>query len=65
MRKVVRTDIGNEQLSAVVENGEVTGYHPINIRHLNKDILGCVTYIVLIGNAITKTKKVELEDARG
>lgn len=56
MRELVRVDIGGELLSAVVENGEVTGFCPLSIRHLNKDILGCVTYITLIGNAITKTK---------
>jgi len=61
MRELVRIDIGNEQLHSVVEDGEVTGFQPLNIRHLNQDILGCVTYITLIGNSITKTKREEVK----
>ncbi len=66
MRELVRIDIGGERLCSVVEDGEVTAFQPLNIIRLNQDKLGCVTYIVLIGNAITKTKKVEVNgDARG
>lgn len=57
MRELVRVDIGGEQLCSAVENGEVTGFRPLSIRHLNQDILGCVTYITLIVNYITKTKR--------
>jgi len=56
MRELVRIDIGKENLHGVVEDGEVTGFQPLSLRHLNQDILGCVAYITLIGNAITKTK---------
>ncbi len=62
MRELVRIDIGNEQLCSVVEDGEVTGFTPLSIRHLNQDILGCLTYITLIGNAMTKTKGEEVND---
>ncbi|MBA7630000.1 hypothetical protein ES703_37508 [subsurface metagenome] len=65
MRELVRIAIGEEELCRVVENGEATGFQPLSIRHLNQDILGCVTYITLIGNAMTKTMKEEVADARG
>ena len=57
MRKLVKTRVGDEELVAIIDNGEVTSYRPITITHLNKDILGCVTYITLIGNAMTKTRE--------
>lgn len=62
MRELVRIDIGNKQLCSVVENGEVTGFTPLSMRHLNQDILACVTYVTLIGNTITKTKGKEVKD---
>ncbi len=62
MREFIRIDIGKESLHSVVEDGEVTGFSPLSVRHLNQDILGCVTYITLIGHAITKTKKKEVTD---
>lgn len=55
MKEIVRTKIGNEELTAEIEDGEVVGFRPISIVHLNRDALACVTYIMLIGNAMTKT----------
>lgn len=57
MKDIVKVEIGGEELTAEIENGEVVGFRPVNIVHLNKDILSCVTYITLIGNAMTKTKR--------
>ncbi|MBA7558459.1 hypothetical protein ES708_00062 [subsurface metagenome] len=54
-REIVKVEIGDEKLAAMIEDGEVTGFRPISIAHLNKDRLGCITYITLIGNAMTKT----------
>ena len=62
MRELVRIEIEKELLCTVVDNGEVISFRPPSIRHLNQDILGCVTYITLIGNAMTKTKKEEVKD---
>ena len=55
MREVVKVEIEDEELTAEVEDGEVVSFRPINIVHLNRDVLACVTYITLIGNAMTKT----------
>ena len=57
MKQGVKVQIGNEELTAEIEDGEVTGFRPVNIVHLNRDILGCITYLVLIGNAMTKTTR--------
>ncbi len=65
MRQVVKVQIGNEELFAVIEDGELTGFKPVTINHLNKDVLGCVTYIVLIGNAITQTGKKDTDRQPG
>lgn len=59
MKQLVKVVVADEELTAEVRDGEVTGYRPVNIAHLNKDILGCVTFIVMIGNAITRTKEVK------
>lgn len=55
MKKIVKVEIGDQELTAEIEDGEVTGFRSISIAHLNEDILACVTYITLIGNAMTKT----------
>lgn len=57
MKEIVKVEIGGQELTAEVEDGEVTGFRPISIAHLNKDVLACVTYITLIGNAMTKTRR--------
>lgn len=57
MKQEVKVQIGNEELTAEIEDGEITGFRPVNIVHLNRDILGCITYLVLIGNAMTKTTR--------
>lgn len=64
MTELVKIQVGDEELAAEIEDGEVTGFRPISIVHLNKDRLACITYIVLIGNAITKTERQEDEGAK-
>ena len=56
MKEVVEVKVGGDDLISIVEDGEVTGYRPVNITHLNKDIAGCIVYYFRLRDALRRTR---------
>ena len=47
----------NEHLHAEVIDGEVVGFQPISINHLNSDIDTCIKYLETIKEAMERSKE--------
>lgn len=45
-----------DELYAEVQDGEVTGWRPIVLNHLNADIDACISYLKGIKNVMERSK---------